>query len=80
MQHVAEEQRLDLVEGNTDWTTLSVPKVLNYLIAESPEFEKLLSDVLCTSAPHNFHTLAATCLSCGGDRLMSVCHAVATAL
>lgn len=74
IDHTVGQHRVDIGGVDADWTAMSVPKVLEYLIAESPNFKRLISDVLlCAGAHENLHEHATPCLSCGDHRRIYMC-------
>ena len=64
LKDTVEKIPVQLPDGEADWTIVSVQKVLEYMIAESPNFEQAISKA-CTGAHANF--------------LPHVCQAVTTA-
>ena len=49
LDHTVGEHRVEFDDGVADWTSLSIPKVLAYMIAESPNFKSLINDLLQSS-------------------------------
>ena len=57
LMNTAEKIPVQMSDGEIDWTTLSVQKVLEYMIAESPNFKQAISEA-CAGAHANFLPLA----------------------
>ena len=57
----AETIPVQLSDGEVNWTILSVQKVMEYMIAESPNFKQAISEA-CAGAHANFLPMFA-----GGD-------------
>ena len=45
LKDTTEKIPVQLPDGEADWTTVSVQKVLEYMIAESPNFKQAISEI-----------------------------------
>ena len=69
--------RIDIEDGDDDWTTLSLEKAVCFLIEESPNFKLLMEDALRRAgAHHNFFlgtsSPAMTTAQLSGDNRLHV--------
>ena len=63
--------------GDIEWSSMSVPKVLDYLIAESPNFKLAMHDLLRCAGAHGSIDIDVTCggdrFTCGDVRIICLC-------